>query len=98
MYLIGRIQPLRLNMLEASKLSPINNSLPAMDNSAPLFLYYGADEQPELVNQSKNYYELLKHKKYKTEIKAIPAADHFTVLIDLFEKEDSVLLKDVFND
>lgn len=90
-------QPLQLNMLEASKLSPINNLLPAMEQSVPVFLYYGADEQPELVNQSKNYYKLLKRKKYKTDSKSIPAADHFTVLIDLFEKENSVLLKDVFN-
>lgn len=90
-------QALQLNMLEASKLSPINNLLPAMDQSAPVFLYYGADEQLELVNQSKKYHKLLQHKKYKTDIKAIPAADHFTVLTDLFEKEDSVFLKDIFN-
>lgn len=90
-------EPLQLNMLEASKLSPINNLLPAMYHSAPVFLYYGADEQPELVNQSKNYHKLLKRKKYKTDINPIPAADHFTVLIDLFEKDDSVLLKEIFN-
>lgn len=90
-------EPLQLNLLEASKLSPINNLLPAMDHSAPVFLYYGADEQPELVDQSKNYHKLLKRKKYKTDIRAIPAADHFTVLIDLFEKENSVLLKEIFN-
>ncbi len=89
--------PLQLNQLEASKLSPINNMLPAMEQSVPVFLYYGADEQSELVNQSKNYHKLLKRKKYKTDSKAIADADHFTVLIDLFEKEDSVLLKDVFN-
>lgn len=34
---------------------------------------------------------------FNGDIKAIPAADHFTVLIELFEKEDSVLLKDIFN-
>lgn len=90
-------EPLQLNMHEASKLSPINNLLPAMDQSTPVFLYYGEKEQAELVNQSKNYYKLLKRKKYKTDIKAIPDADHFTVLIDLFEKENSVLLKEIFN-
>lgn len=90
-------QALQLNLLEASKLSPINNLLPAMDHSAPVLLYNGADEQPELVKQSGNYYNRLKRKKYKADIKAIPAADHFTVLIDLFEKDDSVLLKNIFN-
>lgn len=88
--------PLQLNLLEASKLSPINNLLPATDYSAPVFLYYGADEQPELVNQSKKYYKLLKRKNYITDIKALSDADHFTVLIDLFEKENSVLLKEIF--
>lgn len=90
-------QSLQLNLLEASKLSPTNNLLPAMDYSAPVFLYYGADEQAELVNQSKKYHKLLKRKKYKTEMKAVSDADHFTVLIDLFEKDDSVLLKEIFN-
>lgn len=90
-------EPLQLNLLEASKLSPVNNLLPAMNQSVPVFLYFGADEQPELVNQSKEYYKLLKRKRYKTEIKAIPVADHFTVLIDLFEKDDSILLKEIFN-
>lgn len=90
-------KPLQLNMLEASKLSPINNLLPAMDNSAPIFLYYGADEQPELVKQSNYYYNLLQQKNYKTDIKAIHAADHFTILIDLFEKEESVLLKNIID-
>lgn len=88
--------PLQLNLLEASKLSPINNVLPATDYSAPVFLYYGADEHPELVNQSKKYYKLLKRKNYITDIKALSDADHFTVLIDLFEKENSVLLKEIF--
>lgn len=68
-----------------------------MDQSAPVFLYYGADEQPELVNQSKVYYKLLKRKNYKTEMEIIPDADHFKVLIDLFENDDSVLLKEIFN-
>lgn len=90
-------QPLQLNLLEATKLSPINNLLPAMDNSAPLFLYFGADEQSELIKQSRDYFSLLQHKKYKSDIKSIPSADHFTVLIDLFEMEESLLLKDIIN-
>ena len=42
-------QPLQLNMLETSKLSSINNLHFAMGNSVSQFLYYGGDEQAELV-------------------------------------------------
>lgn len=90
-------QPLHLNMLEASKLSPTNNLLPSMDSSVPLFIYYGADEQVELKEQSKHYFKLLNNKKYDANINAIQATDHFTVLIDLFEKDDSILLQDILN-
>ena len=86
---------LELNELQAKDLSPMNkvSSKSDVNLDKDMVLFYGADEQIELVNQSKDYYEVLKQNNWPTQLIGVPHTDHFTVLIDLFENDQSPLLE-----
>ncbi|MGL4492835.1 MAG: alpha/beta hydrolase [Tannerellaceae bacterium] len=88
-------EALQLNEKEIINLSPIKNIKKAILNSPAIYLYYGEDEMPELISQSKDYYDEIKKNGYKTSIFNIKDADHFEILNKLFLNSSSPLINEI---
>lgn len=71
---------LALSGEEIEKLSPLRN-LPS--RAAPLKLYAGADELPELRRQSQDYVEALRAKGLPASLALLPGHHHFSILGEL---------------
>ncbi|MNT32586.1 hypothetical protein D3C72_1684790 [compost metagenome] len=66
---------------QISQLSPVRH-IP--QRIKPMTLFYGANELPELIGQSRHYYAALKEKSQPVTLVAVAGANHYNVLDALF--------------
>ncbi|PVZ82560.1 esterase [Serratia sp. S1B] len=78
---------LQLTRQQIADLSPARH-IPLI--SKPLYLFYGAEELPELIGQSLYYYSLLQQKERLVGLYAVPDTNHFSVLETLFSAESAL--------
>lgn len=83
---------LQLTNDELAQLSPLRriDTLQPSDAQS-LVILYGANELPELVNQSIVYYKTLEQMKYNVQCIGVTGADHFTVLEHIFSANGDVI-------
>ena len=72
---------LQLTEQQITQLSPVRH-IP--QRIKPMTLFYGANELPELIGQSRHYYAALKEKSQPVTLVAVDGANHYNVLDALF--------------
>ncbi|NLU18700.1 MAG: alpha/beta hydrolase [Serratia liquefaciens] len=72
---------LQLTEQQIAQLSPVRH-IP--QRIKPMTLFYGANELPELIGQSRHYYAALQEKSQPVSLVAVAGANHYNVLDALF--------------
>lgn len=78
---------LQLTRQQIEELSPARH-IPL--TAKPICLFYGAEELPELIGQSRYYYSMLQNKGGPVSLCSVPGANHFSVLEILFSAESAL--------
>lgn len=83
-------QKLQLTAEEIVRFSPVRN---VPQQLKPMVLFYGADELPELIEQSRYYYSVLRENALSVGCQVIKNANHFDILDTLFAVDGALISK-----
>lgn len=78
---------LQLTAQQIETLSPARHT---PQSNKPMWLYYGADELPELIGQSLYYYAVMKERSLPISHYSVPGANHFSVMEALFAADGAL--------
>ncbi len=76
--------------LTAQQIETLSPARQIPQSVKPMWLFYGADELPELIAQSLHYYHILQEKGRPIGCYPVPGANHFSVLEALFAADGAL--------